>query len=36
MGSWENLRAKLGLDDHKKCYWIPIIDTVPGAWKETF
>ena len=34
--SWEDLRAKLDLDDNKKCYWRNIIHTIPRAWKEMF
>ena len=34
MRSWENLRAKLGLDDNKKFYWRQIIHEIPRPWKE--
>ena len=36
MKSWEDLRAKLGLDDTKKIYWGQIINAIPLAWKEIF
>ena len=36
MRSWEDLRAKLGLDDNKKFYWRQIIHATPLAWKEMF
>ena len=36
MRSWEDLRAKLGLDDNKKFYWRQIIHAIPRAWKEMF
>ena len=36
MRSWEDLRAKLGLDDNKKFYWRQIIHKIPCAWKEMF
>ena len=36
MKSWEDLRAKLGLDDNKKFYWRQIIHEIPLAWKEMF
>ena len=35
MRSWEDLKAKLGLDD-KLGFWRQIIHTIPRAWKETF
>ena len=31
MKSWEDLRAKLGLDDNKKFYWRQIIHAIPRA-----
>ena len=34
MKSWEDLRAKLDLDDNKKFYWKQIIHAIPRAWKE--
>ena len=36
MRSWEDSRAKLGLDEHKKNYWRQgkFIHTIPHAWKE--
>ena len=36
MRIWEDLRANLGLDDNKKCYWRQIIHPIPCAWKEMF
>ena len=36
MRSWEDLRAKLGLDDNKNFYWRQTNHAIPGAWKETF
>ena len=36
MRSWEDLRAKLGLDDNKKFYWRQNIHIIPCAWKEMF
>ena len=33
MKSWEDLRAKLGLDDNKKFYWRQIIHAILRAWK---
>ena len=36
MRSWENLRAKLGLDDNKKFYRRQIIHEIPRPWKEMF
>ena len=36
MRSWENLRAKLDLDDNRKFYCRQIIHTISRAWKETF
>ena len=36
MKSWEDLRAKLGLNDNKKLYWRQIIYAIPRAWKEIF
>ena len=35
MRSWEDLKAKLGLDD-KLGFWRQIIHAIPRAWKETF
>ena len=36
--SWEDLRAKLGLDGNKRFYfyWRQIIHAIPRAWKEMF
>ena len=34
MRSWEDLRAKLGLDDNKKFYWRQIIHAIPRTCKE--
>ena len=31
MRSWEDLRAKLGLDDNKKIYWRQTIHATPCA-----
>ena len=36
MRRWEDLRAKLGLDDNKIFYWRQIIHAIPCAWKEMF
>ena len=36
MRSWENLRAKLDLNDNRKFYCRQIIHTISRAWKETF
>ena len=36
MRSWEDLRAKLGLNDNKKFYRRQIILAIPRAWKEMF
>ena len=36
MRSWENLRAKLGLENNKKFYWRQIIQAIPHCWKEMF
>ena len=36
MRSWENLRAKLDLDDGRKSHCMQIIHTVPCASKEMF
>ena len=36
MKSWEDLRAKLGLDDNKKFYWRQIIHAISRALKEMF
>ena len=36
MKRWEDLRAKLGLDDNKKFYWRQIIHAIPRAWIEMF
>ena len=35
MRSWEDLKAKLGLND-KLGFWRQIIHAIPRAWKETF
>ena len=34
MKSWEDLRAKLRLDDNKKFHWRQIIYAIPRAWKK--
>ena len=36
MRCWEDLRAKLGLNDNRKFYWIQIIHIIPSASKEMF
>ena len=36
MRSWEDLTAKLGLNDNKRFYWRQIIHAIPRAWKEMF
>ena len=36
MRRWEDLRAKLGLDDNKIFYWRQIIHAILCAWKEMF
>ena len=36
MRSWEDLKAKLGLDHNRKCYWRQVIHEIPCAWKEMF
>ena len=36
MRSWEDLTAKLGLNDNKRFYWRHIIHAIPRAWKEMF
>ena len=36
MRIWEDLRAKLGLDDNKRIYGRQIIHTILLAWKEMF
>ena len=36
MRCWEDLRAKLGLNDNLKFYWIQIIHIIPRASKEMF
>ena len=36
MRSWEDLRAKLDLDDGRKSNCRQIIHTIPCAWKEMF
>ena len=36
MRSWEDLTAKLALDDNREYYWRQIIYAIPCAWKEMF
>ena len=36
MRRWEDLRAKLGLDDNKKLYWRKFIHAIPRVSKEMF
>ena len=36
MRSWEDLRAKLRLDENKKFYWRQILPAISRAWKEMF
>ena len=36
MRNWEDLRAKLDLDDNKNFYLIQTVHTSLSSWKETF